>query len=99
MKPAISIVVPARNSAATLQSCLESIRAQSFRDYELIVVDGMSRDGTADIARRYADEVMTCPGSVPASRNLGFSRARGGIFLSIDSDMVLGEGLLLDVSK
>jgi glycosyltransferase involved in cell wall biosynthesis len=94
----ISIVIPTKNCASTLQKCLESIRAQDFAGYEIIVVDGHSRDGTGEIARRLSDRLLEADLSVPACRNMGFRAARGEIFLSMDSDMVMGEGLLREIS-
>jgi len=54
--PALSIVVPARNAERFLAATLESIRAQTVQDWECIVVDDGSTDGTAAIARRQAAE-------------------------------------------
>jgi glycosyltransferase involved in cell wall biosynthesis len=51
--PLISIVIATRNAAATLPQCLESIRAQTFRDFEAIVMDGASTDATAEIVARF----------------------------------------------
>ncbi|EUA32295.1 glycosyl transferase 2 family protein [Mycobacterium intracellulare 1956] len=48
--PTFSIIVPTFNSAATLQACIESITRQTYTDYELVLVDGASTDGTIDIA-------------------------------------------------
>lgn len=54
MPPFFSIVVPAYNSGATLNACLDSIISQSFGDVEIVVVDDGSRDDTRDIAEKYA---------------------------------------------
>jgi arabinofuranan 3-O-arabinosyltransferase len=97
--PRISIVIPTKNSAGTLQKCLESIRTQDFSSYEIIVVDGFSKDGTGEIARKYADRFIEANLSVPASRNEGFGAARGEIFLSMDSDMVMEAGLLAEIAR
>ncbi len=93
----ISIVMPTRNSEKTLGTCLESIKEQAYGDYEIIIIDGNSTDRTGDIARQFTDKVYVSDASVPASRNLAFSKARGDIFLSIDSDMILAENLLEDI--
>jgi glycosyltransferase involved in cell wall biosynthesis len=53
-KPAISVCVPAYNGAEYLVDCLESVLAQSFHDYELLIVDDCSSDDTSEIASRYA---------------------------------------------
>lgn len=55
--PLISILVATRNSARTLGRCLDSIRAQVFRDFELIVMDGASADATAELLKTSADVV------------------------------------------
>jgi glycosyltransferase involved in cell wall biosynthesis len=49
MKPFFSIIIPLFNSKDTLQLTLESVLAQDFQDYELILVDGLSTDGTTDM--------------------------------------------------
>ena len=53
----LSVVVPAHNAEATLRKCLEAVKASAYRDYELVVVDDGSSDGTAGIAKEYADKV------------------------------------------
>jgi len=54
MNPQISIIIPTYNSANTIQLALESILSQTFNDYEIIVIDGSSTDGTATIVEDYA---------------------------------------------
>jgi glycosyltransferase involved in cell wall biosynthesis len=53
----ISIIVAVRNGAATLDRCLQSVLAQTYRQRELIVIDGGSTDGTRDILERRASEL------------------------------------------
>ncbi len=55
--PLISIVIATLNAARVLPRCLASIRAQTFRDFEVIVIDGASTDGTVDILGRSGDTV------------------------------------------
>jgi glycosyltransferase involved in cell wall biosynthesis len=99
MKPLISIVIPTKDNEKSLGQCLDSIRSQSFNDFEIIVVDGLSQDSTLSIAEDSADKVLSYDGPVPAARNRGFSVAQGRIFLSVDSDMVLEPGLLEDIIR
>ncbi|MEW6722592.1 MAG: glycosyltransferase, partial [Candidatus Micrarchaeota archaeon] len=94
-----SIVIPTKNSGRTIGACLRSIGAQGRRDVEVIVVDAHSSDGTRSIARRHGALVVTADGTPPRARNIGFSRARGDIFISLDSDMVLARGLLNEISR
>jgi glycosyltransferase involved in cell wall biosynthesis len=55
--PLISIVIATRDAASTLPRCLASLRTQTFRDFEVIVMDGGSTDGTLEMLRRSADVV------------------------------------------
>jgi glycosyltransferase involved in cell wall biosynthesis len=90
----ISIVIPTKNSGKTLEDCLRSLKAQTYRHFEIIVVDGNSSDSTKEIAGKYGARFFTSSGSVPAARNLGFSKAKGTIFVSLDSDMIAQKELL-----
>lgn len=87
MKPTISVVVPVLNEEENLQEALESLRAQRFRDYELIVVDNGSTDRSPEIARRYADRVIfeERKGWVWAVHR-GFLAAQGEFLTSADAD-------------
>ena len=93
-KPLVSVVVPTRNSAATLEACLKSIKRQSYSSVELIVVDNNSSDGTRDIARYFADLVLVKGPERSAQRNCGADSANGAFLLMIDSDMELDERVI-----
>ena len=85
----ITVVIPTKNSGKTLQLCLDSIRDQTYKNYELIVVDGGSTDGTIELAKKYTKKVFVSRHGRSEARNFGFSKADGEIFISIDSDMIL----------
>jgi glycosyltransferase involved in cell wall biosynthesis len=57
--PMFSIIVPTFNVAATLDACLRSVVRQTCTDFELVLVDGGSTDGTLDIAKSFASELGT----------------------------------------
>jgi glycosyltransferase involved in cell wall biosynthesis len=92
----VSVVVPTRNSARTLESCLSSIRSQRYSPVELIVVDNNSSDETLLIAGRHADIVEHHGPERSAQRNLGAHVARGDYLLFIDSDMTLSPDVVGD---
>jgi glycosyltransferase involved in cell wall biosynthesis len=91
-KPHVSVVVPARNAAATLADTLESVLAQDFAGWELLVVDDGSCDETPDIVGRYAARdprivrVQGAARGVSAARNLGARAARGALLAFLDAD-------------
>ena len=79
--PIFSIVVPVYNAEKYLDECLESIRIQSFDDFEVILVDDGSTDGSLSIMRRYSD--LDSRFKVVSQENRGVSSARNqGIALS-----------------
>ena len=53
MEPTVSIIVPVYNGEKTLERCVESILNQTYRDFELLLIDDGSRDGTAALCDRY----------------------------------------------
>ena len=52
-QPLVSVCIPAYNGMAYLKDCLDSLLAQSFRDFELLIVDDASTDGTPEFVRQY----------------------------------------------
>ncbi|MDR6904649.1 glycosyltransferase involved in cell wall biosynthesis [Agromyces sp. 3263] len=90
--PLVSIVLPVRNRPATVGAAIESVLAQTYPDWELIVVDDGSTDTTPDVVARYTagDPRITLlrasAGGVSASRNIGLRAARGRYVAFLDSD-------------
>jgi glycosyltransferase involved in cell wall biosynthesis len=90
----ISVIVPARDAAATLGACLEAVRAQDA-EHELIVVDDGSADATAAIASRAGARVIAGAGRGPgAARDAGIGAASGDVLAFTDADCVPAPGWL-----
>ena len=93
----VSIIVPAYNVEAHLEACIESVLAQTYPTWELILVDDGSKDIAAAICDRYAlrdsrIRVAHQPnGGVGAARNTGLDFARGSLIAFLDADDVLPE--------
>jgi glycosyltransferase involved in cell wall biosynthesis len=82
-----SIVIPNYNCAPYLEDCLNSIFAQSFNDYEVIVIDDGSTDNSLDIINRYNVQLFHSPRLRPGgARNIGLSHATGEYIVFLDSD-------------
>lgn len=90
----VSVIVPTRNSSPTLEACLMSIREQTYRKVEVIVVDGSSTDDTVRIAELYGSRVIQTRHERSASRNLGVAMSQGATVLFVDSDMRLSRTLI-----
>ena len=92
--PLVSVIVPAFNAAGYLGTALDSLRAQTVRDLEIIVIDDGSSDDTAAVARRYASEDPRIrvishakPSGRPATaRNAGLRVARGKYIALLNAD-------------
>jgi GT2 family glycosyltransferase len=85
--PRISVIVCSYNGARTLAECLESLGGLQYPDYEVIVVDDGSTDGTAEIARRFGVRLLRGPNrGLSAARNAGLGLATGEIVAYIDDD-------------
>lgn len=91
---ALSVLLPVRDGAETLDAAISSIRRQSFRDFELLVLDDGSRDASPDIARRHAAEdprvrLLGNPASgLVAALNFGIESAQAPLVARMDADDV-----------
>ena len=89
--PTVTVVIPTFNRLALLREAVESVKAQTFHDWELLVVDDGSTDQTAEYVQAEQDQRIDlirsvhC-GIVGAVRNLGVSHARGRFVAFLDSD-------------
>ena len=96
MTPAVSVITPARNAAATLEATIASVAAQTFPDWEMLVADDGSTDATAAIAAAWAAARPAHPppprprrrqGEGPAAaRNRAIRAARGRFIAFLDAD-------------
>jgi glycosyltransferase involved in cell wall biosynthesis len=89
MEPAVSIIIPTYNRWPMLGAAVESVLAQSYRDFELIVVDDGSTDGTATELVQFGSKLRYFQqdrSGVSAARNLGVLKSRGRLIAFLDSD-------------
>ncbi|MBI5692169.1 MAG: glycosyltransferase [Verrucomicrobia bacterium] len=92
MSPAVSVLLPVRNAAATVARAVNSIRAQTLGDWELVVVDDGSSDGTAEVLAALARaeprlRVLTRPADgIVAALNAGLAASRGRWIARMDAD-------------
>ena len=92
MAPKISVIVPIYNVEKWLRRCVDSILAQTFTDFELLLIDDGSTDGSGVICDEYAGKnsrirVFHKPnGGVSSARNIGLDNARGEWITFVDSD-------------
>ena len=92
-----SVIIPVYNAEGTLRRCLDSLVRQRFSDYELLLINDGSTDGSDAICREYAN-TYSCVryfakenGGVSSARNLGLEQAEGEYILFVDSDDYVSE--------
>jgi glycosyltransferase involved in cell wall biosynthesis len=94
MKPRVSVVMPAFQAEATVGAAIESVLWQTYRDFELIVVDDGSTDATARIVEAHEGPVQLIRKKhegVSSARNRGIAAANGELLSFLDSDDLLFE--------
>lgn len=92
MSRAISIIIPIYNAEPFLTTCLESVLSQSFKDFELILINDGSTDGSLAICQNYVSRdsrikiIDKCNEGVSIARNAGLKTAQGQWICFIDAD-------------
>lgn len=98
----VSVIVPIYQVEAYLEKCIDSILAQTFADFELILVNDGTKDGCPAIMRRYADrdcrirQVHKPNGGLSSARNAGLDVALGEYIAFVDADDYIEPTLLED---
>ena len=93
--PFFTIVIPALNEEKYLPNLLESLSQQTWRDFEVIVVDGSSKDKTVEVAKSFDKKLpalhvlISTKARLPLQRNIGAQHAKGEWYVFIDADTVL----------
>lgn len=103
--PLILVIVPVYNAESTLRQCVDSILAQDFQDFELLLIDDGSKDHSPAICDEYAQKDQRVKvfhkknGGVSSARNVGLDHAKGEWVTFIDSDDIITKGYLDDVAE
>ncbi|MFV0413117.1 MAG: glycosyltransferase family 2 protein [Oscillospiraceae bacterium] len=96
-QPLVSIIIPVFNTAQHLATCLESVRRQTYRNLEILLVNDGSKDASRHIINMYAGvdkrivAINKQNGGISASRNFALCRAKGEYIQFADSDDYLDE--------
>ncbi len=99
----ISVIIPVYNEEKTIKKCLDSLFEQTYLDFEVIVVDDGSTDGTAKVVSEINKpnlQIIKQDHKGPAmARNLGVSQAKGEILVFVDADMTFDKRFLLELCE
>ena len=100
MEPKFSIVIASYNIEKYISKSINSVLSQSYKDYELIVVDDASTDGTADVIKEYKDKIKFIEHKenkmLGGTRNTGIKEANGKYIIFLDGDDYLNNDFVLE---
>jgi len=95
-----SFIIPAYNEEKYISNCIKSIKNQTLKDFEIIVVDNGCTDKTSDIAKRLGCKVVKeSKRSLSLARNKGAQVSRGNFLCFVDADGILSKNWLLEAEK
>jgi glycosyltransferase involved in cell wall biosynthesis len=96
--PSISIIIPLYNAESYIEEAINSVINQSFRDWELIIVDNGSTDNSLSTARAFASDQITIYSTenngAAAARNCGLRKSRGQFIKFFDADDLISDNML-----
>lgn len=98
-QPLVSVIVPCKNSSATLEVCLQSVADQTYKNIEIVVVDNFSTDKTPEIAKKYTKKFYQKGPERCTQRNYGVNKSSGEYVAIIDSDMNLAPKVIEEALK
>lgn len=90
----VSVVLTTKNEEENIRNCLNSIKKQSYRNIEIIVVDNNSSDKTKSIAKQFTNLVYNFGPERSAQRNFAAKKAKGTYFMYLDADMTIGRNVI-----
>ena len=97
----ISIIIPIYNVEKYLNDCLKSVQHQSYSDFEVLMVDDGSKDGSAEVCKEYEEKddrfhyYYQENAGVSAARNLGLKYAKGEYICFVDADDIVAQDYLM----
>lgn len=98
--PKFSVIVPVYNSEKYLKKCLDSIMGQTYKDFEVIVVNDGSTDNSSNIIKKYNVKLINQDNSgVSVARNNGIKNSKGEYFIFVDSDDYIEKDLLKKINE
>ena len=98
--PKYSIIIPVYNVEKYLRKCLDSVVKQTFKDYEIIIVNDGTKDNSMEIAEKYDATIIYQENQgLSAARNTGVRHAKGEYLIFLDSDDFIEPHLLEEIEK
>lgn len=98
--PKFSIIIPVYNVEKYIKKCLDSVFSQTYKDYEVIVVNDGTKDNSMNIVKEYDVKIINQKNQgLSEARNVGLKNAKGEYILFLDSDDYIEKDLLKELDK
>lgn len=88
-EPLVSIIIACKNNEAYIERCLQSVQNQTYKNFELIIVDNFSTDQTFEIAKKYSQKVYQKGPERSTQFNYGFLQSKGSLIYRIGAEFFL----------
>ena len=97
----ISVIIPALNEEKYISKCIEGVKSQAFKDYEVIIVDGKSSDKTIEVIKKISNYkvIISDKRNAPYQRNLGAKYAKGDFLIFTDAVTILSPNAFYEINK
>jgi len=93
-RPLVSVVITTKNEEKNIENCLISIKNQTYKNIEIVVVDNNSSDKTKELSLKYTEKVYDKGPERSAQRNYAVEMSNGEYFLQLDADQILKNKVL-----
>ena len=94
MNNQVSVIITTKNEEKNIKNCLVSVKSQTYKNIEIIVVDNYSKDKTLSIARKYTQNIYSKGVERSDQRNFGIKKSKGRYILYLDADMIITPKLI-----
>lgn len=94
MSALVSVIITTKNESKVITRLLTSLKTQSYKNIEIVLIDNNSLDSTKQIARQFTDKVYDFGPERSAQRNFGAKKASGNLLLFLDADMELSRNVI-----
>lgn len=93
-EPLVSIIIPVKNGDKYIRKCLKSINQQTYKNIEVLIIDGGSTDKTLDIAKEFKAKIYKTKNGRSYQKNFGASKAKGKYLYFVDCDFYLDKNIV-----
>lgn len=93
MNPLVSVNIATYNSEKTLVKCLDSVKNQTYKNIEIVIMDSHSKDRTLEIAKSYGAIIVFAP-TLATARKAGSDASKGEYIFIVDSDQILEKDIV-----